>query len=114
MLRVGQRVTSRTGYGGSHIREGIITAIHGEQRGGPGQTLGGGCLVVVTGDALVDIVYEDGSQDIRTHESGLYTGHCFTLHEEIATGEEEHHEKPQQVPVFVPLFLRPLPVLDQG
>lgn len=81
-LAIGQRIHSIL-YGG---RDGIVYAIHGNQRPGSIENLMGGAIVM-GGNAYFDIVFSDGTLSKRLPEAIIH-GVQWRIYEEIATAEE--------------------------
>lgn len=80
ILVVGQRVSTLL-YG---WREGVVTAIHGEQSP---ESLGGNGPVCWGGRAQFDIVFDCGDTSRKLPESILH-GVQWTIYDEVATAEE--------------------------
>lgn len=83
-LRIGQRIHSAL-YGG---RDGIVYAIKGEQCPNTIKRLGG--VIATGGNALFDIIYEDGTESPRVPEAILHGPQWYIAAEDapLATDEE--------------------------
>lgn len=85
-LQIGQRVHCIL-YGG---RDGIVTAIHGDQhRGNVSRNIGG---VIFTGGACrLDIIWDDGSQSPSTPEAIIHSVQWRILDEVVSADEVARH-----------------------